>query len=70
MFDIRTNLSKEVKEELVNFMGDKVFTSIIPRNVDVSEAPSFGKTLQSYAPWCKGAQAYKSLAKEFLQVVQ
>jgi len=67
MYDVRTNLSKEVRDDLLQYLGDKVFDAVIPRNVDLSEAPSFGKSIQHYAPFCKGAEAYRALAEEFLK---
>lgn len=66
MFDSRTNLALEVKNELQNFLGDKVYATIIPRNVCLAEAPSFGKSILQYAPKSRGASAYQELAKEFL----
>lgn len=64
MYDKRTSLSDQVKAELVNHFGDKVFDTVIPRNVRLAEAPSFGKTIAEHDKWSKGARAYKSLAKE------
>jgi len=64
MYDKRTSLSDQVKTELVNHFGDKVFNTVIPRNVRLAEAPSFGKTIAEHDKWSKGARAYKSLAKE------
>ncbi|MEI6222579.1 MAG: AAA family ATPase [bacterium] len=66
MFDARTNLAQEVKLELINFLGDKVYQTIIPRNIRLSEAPSFGQSIVQYAPDSRGALAYLDLAKEFL----
>ncbi len=66
MFDSRTSLSHEVRTELVNFLGDKVYQTIIPRNVRLSEAPSYGKSILEYSPDSKGAIAYQELAQEFL----
>ncbi len=70
MFDTRTNLSREVRDDLISYLGDKVFDIVIPRNVDLSEAPSFGQSIQRYSPNCKGAEAYKALAEEFLKVTE
>lgn len=67
MFDSRTNLSIEVVEEVKRYFGQKVFLSIIPRNVRLSEAPSFGIPGVLYDPESKGARAYLELAKEYLQ---
>jgi chromosome partitioning protein len=64
MFDARTTLSKQVVEEVRDYFGDKVFQSVIPRNVKLSEAPSHGLPVNLYAPSSKGAMAYASLAKE------
>lgn len=64
MFDARTTLSKQVVEEVRDYFGDKVFQSVIPRNVKLSEAPSHGLPVNLYAPSSKGALAYESLAKE------
>lgn len=64
MFDSRTSLSKQVQEELTTHFGDLVFTTAIPRNVRLAEAPSHGKPISDYDKWSKGARAYKSLAKE------
>ncbi|MEJ2212046.1 MAG: AAA family ATPase [Anaerolineae bacterium] len=67
MFDARTNLSKQVVEEVRRFFPAYVFESIIPRTVRLSEAPSYGETILSYAPDTAGALAYQALAREFLQ---
>jgi chromosome partitioning protein len=67
MFDERTNLSKQVMDEIKNYFGSKVYSVVIPRNVRLSEAPSFGKPIQLYAIKSRGSQAYFSLAKEFLR---
>ncbi len=64
MYDKRTALSEQVRLEVKNHFGDKLFTTVIPRNVRLAEAPSFGKTINSYDKWSKGARAYSSLAKE------
>jgi len=67
MYDERTNLSKQVEEEIRNYFKSKVYNSIIPRNVRLSEAPSFGKPIQQYDLRSTGSQAYMSLAKEILR---
>ncbi len=67
MFDIRTNLSREVVEEVKKHLPDKIFKSVIPRTVRLSEAPSFGKTIFAYDPTSPGATAYKNLAKEMIE---
>jgi chromosome partitioning protein len=64
MFDSRTSLSDQVKNEVKKHFGDKVFDTVIPRNVRLAEAPSFGRPISEHDKWSKGARAYKSLAKE------
>lgn len=66
MFDGRSKLSKEVYEEIVKFFGDKVYSSKIPRNVRLAEAPSYGKPVILYDKKCAGAVAYDALADEFI----
>lgn len=66
MFDTRTRLSNQVYEEVVKYFKDKVFKTVIPRNVRLSEAPSFGLPITVYDPFSKGANTYKKLAKELL----
>ncbi|ADQ47372.1 cobyrinic acid ac-diamide synthase [Caldicellulosiruptor kronotskyensis 2002] len=70
MFDSRTNLSLEVVEEVKRFFGQKVFLSIIPRNVRLSEAPSFGIPGILYDPESKGAKAYIELAEEYINRIE
>ncbi len=67
MYDTRTNLSKQVATELNKFFQDKLFKSIVPRNVRLSEAPSFGKAIIEYDPKSMGAMAYEDLAKEIVE---
>jgi chromosome partitioning protein len=67
MFDTRTNLSKDVVDEVRRHFGEGVYESFIPRNVRLSEAPSHGMSIFSYAPVSSGAAAYLALAKEFLK---
>lgn len=67
MFDGRTNLSIQIVEEVKEFFKEKVFDSIIPRNVRLSEAPSFGKPGIIYDPKSKGSIMYKQLAKEVVE---
>jgi chromosome partitioning protein len=67
MYDGRTNLSRQVVEEVRNHFPGKVFRAIVPRNVRLSEAPSFGQPISAYAPDSPGALAYKILAAELLQ---
>lgn len=64
MYDARTNLSKQVSEEVKNFFDNKVYKTVIPRNVRLSEAPSFGQPVIEYASNSKGAKMYRKLAKE------
>jgi len=66
MFDTRTNLAHQVVEEVRTFFGDQVFHTVIPRNVRLSEAPSFGLPVALYAPNSTGAVAYASVAEEVL----
>ncbi len=66
MYDARTSLSGNVRDELIKHFGDKVFTTQIPRNVRLAEAPSYGKTIAEHDKWSKGARAYKGLAKEVM----
>lgn len=67
MFDARTNLSIEVVDEVKKFFKDKVFASLISRNVKLSEAPSYGLPIILYDPKSKGAEQYMDLAKEVLE---
>ena len=66
MFDARLNLSRQVAEEAREYFGNKVFKTVIPRNVRLAEAPSFGKPIILYDVASVGAQAYMSVAKELL----
>jgi chromosome partitioning protein len=65
MVDTRTRLAADVVEEVKSHFGDKVFETMIPRNVRTSEAPSFGQPVVFYDPSSRGAEAYKAFAKEF-----
>ena len=67
MFDSRTNLSKEIVDEVREFFKEKVFDTIVPRNVRLSEAPSHGDPISTYDPKSPGALAYESLAKEMMK---
>ena len=69
MYDSRTTLSTQVKQEVEKHFGDKVFNTVIPRNIRLAEAPSYGKAIVDYDKWSKGARAYKKLAKEIDQRV-
>lgn len=64
MYDKRNTLAKDVKSQLDQHFGDKVFETIIPRNVRLAEAPSHGQAIRDYDKWSRGARAYKALAKE------
>jgi len=66
MFDSRTNLAHQVVEEVRGHFGERVFQSVIPRSVRLSEAPSYGEPILSHAPRSAGALAYQALAKELL----
>lgn len=67
MYDSRTRLAHEVVEEVTGYFRDKVFRTIIPRNVRLSEAPSFAKPINQYDPECIGAISYRRLAEEVLR---
>jgi len=66
MFDTRTNLSQQVVDEVRRYFGPRVFRTLIPRSVRLSEAPSYGEPILRYAPRSAGALAYRALAKELL----
>lgn len=68
MFDGRTNLSIQVVEEVKKYFKEKVYTTVIPRNVRLAEAPSFGIPITEYDPKSKGATAYHEFAEEFLEL--
>ena len=67
MFDVRTNLALQVAEEVKHYFPGKVYATVIPRNVRLSEAPSHGKPINAYDRSSRGAEAYKTLAAEFLK---
>ncbi len=67
MYDIRTNLSNQVVKEVKKYFEDKVYKTVIPRNVRLSEAPSYGMPITEYDPRSKGAKSYEKLAREFLK---
>ena len=67
MYDIRTNLANQVVKEVKKYFEDKVYKSVIPRNVKLSEAPSYGMPIIIYDPKSKGAKAYDKFTKEFLK---
>ena len=68
MYDIRTNLSNQVVKEVKKYFDNKVYKTVIPRNVRVSEAPSYGMPITEYDPRSKGAKSYTKFAKEFLKI--
>ena len=67
MYDGRTNLCAQVVQEVRNHFKDEAFATMIPRNVRLSEAPSYGVPIHLYDPKCTGAQAYRDLAKELIK---
>lgn len=67
MFDTRTNLSKQVVDEVKKYFGDKVYKTVIPRNVKLSEAPSYGMPITVYDSRSKGAKCYDKLGKEVIK---
>ncbi len=67
MCDLRTNLAQQVVDEVKKHFGESIYSTLIPRSVRLSEAPSYGQPVIRYAPLSKGAQAYRALAKEVLK---
>ena len=67
MYDMRTNLSNQVVKEVKKYFEDKVYKTVIPRNVRLSEAPSYGMPITEYDPRSKGAKSYDKFTKEFLK---
>ena len=67
MYDMRTNLSNQVVKEVNNYFENKVYKTVIPRNVKLSEAPSYGMPISVYDPRSKGAKSYDKFVKEFLK---
>lgn len=67
MYDMRTNLSNQVVKEVSKYFGNNVYKTVIPRNVKLSEAPSYGMSITEYDSKSKGAKSYEKLAKEFLK---
>lgn len=67
MYDARTNLSNQVVKEVKKYFNDKVYKNVIPRNVKLSEAPSYGMPISIYDPKSKGAKSYEKFVKEFLK---
>lgn len=70
MFDKRVNLSQEVFNELYKYFPNKIFRSIVPRNIRLTESPSHGKTILDYSPDSPGAKAYERLAREIMDVFE
>ena len=70
MFDGRTNLSREVADQVTSFFRGRVFNTKIPRNVRLAEAPSHGLPISAYDPTCKGARAYRRLTMEVLGIAK
>ena len=68
MYDIRTNLSNQVVKEVKKYFNDKVYKTVIPRNVRLSEAPSYGMPITEYDPKSKGARSYEKFTREFLKI--
>lgn len=67
MFDGRTNLSVQVVQEVKKYFGAKVYSTVIPRNIRLAEAPSYGMAIMEYDPKSRGAEAYREFAEEFLE---
>ena len=68
MFDGRTNLSIQVVEEVKKYFKNKVYRTVIPRNIRLAEAPSFGQPIMIYDDKSKGSEAYIKLAKEIINI--
>jgi chromosome partitioning protein len=69
MYDSRTSLAEQVHKELISYFEDKVFKTLIPRNVRLAEAPSYGRPIAEHDKWSKGARAYKQLTKEIIRKI-
>ena len=67
MYDDRTNLAMQVRQDLVDFFGEKIFSTVIPRNIRLAEAPSHGKPIILYDARSRGAESYTQLAREILK---
>jgi chromosome partitioning protein len=70
MYDPRSNLAKDVSEQLANHFGNKLYTTVIPRNIRLAEAPSHGLPVLDYDKSSRGALAYLALASEVLRLTQ
>jgi len=68
MYDPRYKLSQDVMNELYKFFPNKIFRTVVPRNIRLSEAPSHGQAISDFDPWSKGAKAYERLAREMLDL--
>ena len=68
MFDGRTNLSAQVVQEVKRYFGGKVYSTVIPRNVRLAEAPSYGLPITLYDPKSRGAEAYMEFSEEFIEL--
>ncbi len=69
MYDKRTTLAKDVKNEIKTFFDKKLFKTVIPRNIRLAEAPSHGLTIEQYDRWSRGAKAYRNLTKELMAII-
>ncbi|HEX9784540.1 MAG TPA: ParA family protein, partial [Opitutaceae bacterium] len=67
MYDVRTNLSRQVVDEVRSHLPEKIFQTVVPRTVRLSEAPSFGKTIFEYDATSPGSSAYRNLTKEVIE---
>ena len=70
MYDKRTMLSQGVMEDLYKYFPNKIMKSVIPRNVRLAEAPSYGKPILNYDPLAAGAKAYERLAREIISIYE
>ena len=68
MYDDRNKLSRDVFNELYQYFPNKIFRTVIPRNVKLAEAPSFGKTISQYAKRSPGSRAYRRLSQEIVDL--
>lgn len=70
MYDKRTTLAEQVYGEVEKHFGEKLFKTVVPRNIRLAEAPSYGKPISEHDRWSKGARAYKNVAKEIIEHVE
>jgi chromosome partitioning protein len=68
MYDKRNKLSDEILHQLYQYFPNRIFRSVIPRNIRLTESPSYGQTILEYDPRSKGAKAYERLAKEIIDL--